>query len=94
MFGWFKKKEIEVESEPVIMRKEEVPKPVKKVAKPTKTRYLCNSCGYRFSRGVGIEFNSTCPYCGKKDVQVDETADAQKLIESTKEIEDRFEFRR
>ncbi|HLP79669.1 MAG TPA: hypothetical protein VK158_03485 [Acidobacteriota bacterium] len=93
MFGFlFNRKKPEpkiVPLKPVQVVKKEVPQ--KKPQKSQKLRYMCNSCGYRFSRAAGIDFNSTCPYCGKRSVTEDATADAQKLIESTKDVdEERF----
>ncbi len=65
--------------------KKEAPK---KQQKPDKRRYLCNACGYRFSRMAHIEFNSICPYCGKKGVVDDMTADADKLIQASQSFDD------
>ena len=65
--------------------KKELPK---KPVKSDKRRYLCNSCGYRFSRMAHIEFNNICPYCGKASVVDDMTSDAQKLIEASKTYDD------
>ncbi len=94
MFGsLFKKKETQ-QPMPVMRAPATAPsKPVtpKKPVKAEKSRYLCNACGYRFGRMAHIEFNSICPYCGKKGVVEDHTADAQKLIDATKHMdEDRF----
>lgn len=69
-------------SQPV---KKEAPK---KPVKAEKRRYMCNSCGYRFSRAGHIEFNSICPYCGKKSVTDDATADADKLITASSSFDD------
>jgi predicted RNA-binding Zn-ribbon protein involved in translation (DUF1610 family) len=96
VFGFFKKEDPKDQFVPVVVRKDHVPvsapKP-KKVVKPTKSHYMCTSCGYRFTRGAGIEFNKICPYCGKQSVQKDDTADAQRLLDNTVEEEDSF-FRR
>ncbi len=96
LFGFGKKKEEPMqEVKPVVVRKEQVEqKPVKKVEKSKKTRYICNSCGYRFTRASHIETNGICPYCGKTSAVVDETADAQKLIDTTAEAEEEFSYRR
>ncbi len=95
LFGFGKKKEEPVPVTPVVVRKEHVEsKPVKKVEKPKKTKYICNSCGYRFTRASHIETNGICPYCGKTSAVVDETADAQKLIDTTAEAEEEFSYRR
>lgn len=94
MFGWLFKKKDEPKFTPevkIIPVKKELPK--KKVVKSEKVRYLCNSCGYRFGRNLGVEFNSICPYCGKRSVVVDETANAQKLLESAKQVDDDRFFR-
>jgi hypothetical protein len=93
MFGkLFGKKETPKEEfVPIVVKKEEVPasKP-KKAEKPRKLRYICNSCGYRFTRASHIDFNNICPYCGKKGAELDESADAQKLIDTTEDTEERF----
>ncbi len=59
-----------------------------KKPKSEKRRYMCNSCGYRFSRMGHIDFNNICPYCGKKSVVDDATADADKLIEASQTFDD------
>ena len=90
MLGWlFNKKKEPVEFRPVVVRKEvevESTKKVVKQTKPTKNRYMCNSCGYRFSRSSSVEVN-VCPYCGKRDLSPDQTSDAQKLVENAKDDE-------
>jgi len=89
MFGWLfgkKKKDDYVPDVKIIPVKKEQPK--KKVVRSEKIRYLCNSCGFRFSRGIGVDFNNICPYCGKRSVVVDETADAGKLLESAQQMDD------
>lgn len=91
MFGsLFKRKTDTVHQMPVLKApapaaKKDVPK---KPVKAEKRRYMCNSCGYRFSRAGHIEFNSICPYCGKKSVTDDATADADKLITASSSFDD------
>jgi hypothetical protein len=92
MFGsLFKRKKDTPQPMPVLRTpvssapKKEAPK---KAAKPDKRRYLCNSCGYRFSRMAHIDFNNICPYCGKRGVVDDMTADADKLIQASETFDD------
>jgi len=91
MFGsLFKRKKDTVQQMPVmkapaVASKKEAPK---KPVKADKRRYMCNSCGYRFSRMGHIDFNNICPYCGKRSVVDDATADADKLIEASQTFDD------
>lgn len=92
MFGsLFKRKKDTVHEMPVLKTpssSQPVKKEVKKPAKTEKRRYMCNACGYRFARAAHIEFNSICPYCGKKGVVDDATADASKLLEASSSFDD------